>query len=49
VVGAGAPILGFVFGTKGLMADLSLKGSKLTSLDKFKDKCFEKGLTLFEK
>ena len=42
-VGAGAtistetvkdPIVGFVFGVKGLMADASLKGSKLTKLKK---------------
>ncbi len=42
-VGAGAsittdtikdPIVGFVFGVKGLMADVSLKGSKLTKLKK---------------
>jgi lipid-binding SYLF domain-containing protein len=46
-IGAGArldtttirdPIVGFVFGAKGLMADVSLKGSKLTKLDKSKDK-----------
>ncbi len=30
------PIVGFVFGVKGLMADLSLKGSKFTRLDKSK-------------
>jgi lipid-binding SYLF domain-containing protein len=28
------PIVGFVFGVKGLMADVSLKGSKFTKLDK---------------
>ena len=32
------PIVGFVFGAKGLMADVSLKGSKLSRLDKSKDK-----------
>jgi lipid-binding SYLF domain-containing protein len=32
------PIVGFVFDAKGLMADLSLKGSKFTKLDKSKDK-----------
>ena len=32
------PIVGFVFDTKGLMADASLKGSKFTKLDKSKDK-----------
>jgi len=32
------PIVGFVFDTKGLMADVSLKGSKFTKLDKSKDK-----------
>jgi lipid-binding SYLF domain-containing protein len=31
-----APIVGFVFGVKGLMADVSLKGSKFTKLDKSK-------------
>ena len=31
------PIVGFVFDTKGLMADASLKGSKFTKLDKSKD------------
>jgi lipid-binding SYLF domain-containing protein len=30
------PIVGFVFGVKGLMADVSLKGSKFTKLDKSK-------------
>lgn len=30
------PIVGFVFGVKGLMADVSLKGSKITKLDKRK-------------
>jgi len=30
------PIVGFVFGVKGLMADLSLKGAKITKLDKSK-------------
>jgi len=30
------PIVGFVFGVKGLMADVSLKGSKFTKLDKTK-------------
>jgi len=30
------PIVGFVFGVKGLMADVSLKGSKFTKLDKRK-------------
>jgi len=30
------PIVGFVFGVKGLMADVSLKGSKFTKLDKGK-------------
>jgi lipid-binding SYLF domain-containing protein len=30
------PIVGFVFGVKGLMADVSLKGSKFTRLDKSK-------------
>jgi len=30
------PIVGFVFGVKGLMADVSLKGSKFTKLDKKK-------------
>jgi len=30
------PIVGFVFGVKGLMADISLKGSKFTKLDKSK-------------
>ena len=47
VIGAGTrldttimrdPIVGFVFGAKGLMADVSLKGSKLSRLDKSKDK-----------
>jgi len=47
VIGAGTrldtttmkdPIVGFVFDTKGLMADVSLKGSKFTKLDKSKDK-----------
>jgi len=28
------PIVGFVIGVKGLMADVSLKGSKFTKLDK---------------
>jgi lipid-binding SYLF domain-containing protein len=28
------PIVGFVFDVKGLMADVSLKGAKLTKLDK---------------
>ena len=31
------PIVGFVFDTKGLMADASLKGSKFTKKDKSKD------------
>lgn len=30
------PIVGFVFGQKGLMVDVSLKGAKLTKLDKSK-------------
>lgn len=30
------PIVGFVFGVKGLMIDVSLKGSKFTKLDKSK-------------
>jgi hypothetical protein len=29
--------VGFVFDTKGLMADASLKGSKFTKLDKSKE------------
>jgi lipid-binding SYLF domain-containing protein len=33
---AKSPIVGFVFGVKGLMADVSLKGSKFTKLDKSK-------------
>jgi lipid-binding SYLF domain-containing protein len=46
VVGAGTrldtttmkdPIIGFVFDTKGLIADVSLKGSKFTKLDKSKN------------
>lgn len=32
------PIVAFVFDVKGLMADVSLKGSKFTKLDKSKDK-----------
>ena len=28
------PVVGFVFDTKGLMADISLKGAKFTKLDK---------------
>ncbi|MDX1815080.1 MAG: YSC84-related protein [Thermodesulfobacteriota bacterium] len=28
------PVVGFVFGTKGLMADVSLKGAKFTKLEK---------------
>ena len=32
------PVLAFVFDAKGLMADVSLKGSKFTKLDKSKDK-----------
>ena len=32
------PVVAFVFDVKGLMADVSLKGSKLTKLDKSKDK-----------
>jgi len=28
------PILGFVFGEKGLIADLSLEGSKINSIDR---------------
>jgi lipid-binding SYLF domain-containing protein len=32
------PIVGFVFDAKGFMADISLKGSKFTKLDKSKDK-----------
>jgi lipid-binding SYLF domain-containing protein len=28
------PIVGFVFDVKGLMADVSLKGAKITKLDK---------------
>jgi len=28
------PILGFVFGEKGLIGDVSLDGSKVTKLDK---------------
>ncbi|HWG96990.1 MAG TPA: hypothetical protein VN647_07905, partial [Nitrospira sp.] len=28
------PIVGFVFGQKGLMYDLSLEGSKFTKIDK---------------
>jgi lipid-binding SYLF domain-containing protein len=28
------PVVGFVFGVKGLMADLSLKGAKFTRTDK---------------
>jgi lipid-binding SYLF domain-containing protein len=28
------PILGFVFGTKGLIADVSLDGSKITQLNR---------------
>ena len=30
------PIVGFVFDVKGLMADISLKGAKITKLDKSK-------------
>ena len=30
------PIVGFVFDVKGLMADVSLKGAKITKLDKTK-------------
>ncbi len=32
------PIVAFVFDVKGLMADISLKGTKFTSLDKSKEK-----------
>jgi lipid-binding SYLF domain-containing protein len=32
------PIVAFVFGAKGFMADISLKGAKFTKLDKSKDK-----------
>ena len=32
------PVVAFVFDVKGLMADVSLKGSKFTKLDKSKDK-----------
>jgi len=28
------PILGFVFGEKGLLGDVSLEGAKITKLDK---------------
>ena len=28
------PILGFIFGEKGLIADLSLEGSKINSIDR---------------
>jgi lipid-binding SYLF domain-containing protein len=31
------PIVAFVFDVKGLMADISLKGSKFTRLDKSKE------------
>jgi lipid-binding SYLF domain-containing protein len=31
-----SPIVGFVFDAKGLIADISLKGAKLTKLDKSK-------------
>ena len=31
------PIVGFVFGQKGLMYNLTLEGSKLTKLDKTKE------------
>ena len=32
------PIVAFVFDSKGFMADLSLKGAKITKLDKSKEK-----------
>jgi lipid-binding SYLF domain-containing protein len=30
----GEPVIGFVFGEQGLMANLSLEGAKFTKLDK---------------
>jgi len=36
------PIVGFVFGNKGLMFNLTLEGSKFTRLDKSKDKDADK-------
>ena len=30
----GDPVIGFVFGEEGLMANLSLEGAKITKLDK---------------
>ncbi len=30
------PVIGFIFGNKGLMANLSLEGTKLTKIDKKK-------------
>jgi len=31
------PVVGFIFGSKGLMYNLTLEGSKITKLDKTED------------